>query len=183
MLKEVETHTAVGPDRCFILYQLAKHAISRIGDIAEIGVYRGGTARLLAKTTNKPVHIFDTFGGMPVTDKEKDLHCAGDFSDTSFQFVKKYLEDCTNLKIYPGFFPDTAGPITNLQFCFVHIDVDIFKSVHDCCEFFYSRTVSGGIMVFDDYGFLSCPAQNLRLINFSQISRNTHVTFRLVSAL
>lgn len=105
MLKEVETHTAVGPDRCFILYQLAKHAISRIGDIAEIGVYRGGTARLLAKTTNKPVHIFDTFGGMPVTDKEKDLHCAGDFSDTSFQFVKKYLEDCTNLKIYPGFFP------------------------------------------------------------------------------
>ena len=31
------------------------------------------------------------------------------------------------------------------------------KSVLDCCEFFYPRMAHGGIMIFDYYGFLSCP--------------------------
>jgi O-methyltransferase len=39
----------------------------------------------------------------------------------------------------------------------VHIDADIYQSVKDSCTFFYPRLESGGIMVFDDYGFPSCP--------------------------
>jgi O-methyltransferase len=94
---------------------------------------------------------------MPPTDPAKDIHREGDFSDTSLESVKKYLKDCNNVRFYQGFFPDTSIPIINLQFCFVHIDVDIHKSVMDCCKFFYPRMVIGGTMVFDDYGFLGCP--------------------------
>jgi O-methyltransferase len=39
----------------------------------------------------------------------------------------------------------------------VHIDVDIYQSVRDCIRFLYPRLVPGGFMVFDDYGFPSCP--------------------------
>jgi hypothetical protein len=35
------------------------------GDIAEVGVYKGGSAKLICETTNKPVHLFDTFEGLP----------------------------------------------------------------------------------------------------------------------
>ena len=94
---------------------------------------------------------------MPETDPNKDKHKQGDFDDTSIEFVKKYLKDCDNIEIYQGFFPETAGPITDKQFSLVHIDVDIYKSVVDCCDFFYQRMITGGIMIFDDYGFSTCP--------------------------
>ena len=166
LLREIEPRTTLGLDRCFILYQLARHVNAIHGDMAEIGVYKGGTARLIARTTQKAVHIFDTFAGMPPTDKTKDRHLEGDFSDTSFQSVKEYLKDCPNIKLYPGFFPETAVPIKELQFCFVHIDVDIYKSVRDCCEFFYPRVAQGGIMIFDDYGFLTCPGAKTAVDEF-----------------
>ena len=39
------------------------------------------------------------------------------------------------------------------RFAFVHVDVDLYSSVRDCCEFFYPRLSGGASMVFDDYGF------------------------------
>ena len=43
------------------------------------------------------------------------------------------------------------------SYCFVHVDADIYRSVCDCCAFFYPRLVQGGMMLFDDYGFATCP--------------------------
>jgi O-methyltransferase len=53
--------------------------------------------------------------------------------------------------------PDTFGESGDLRFAFSHVDVDIHKSVLDCCRFLYPRTAMGGVIVFDDYGFPSCP--------------------------
>lgn len=169
LLKEIKGRAVVGRRGCFMLYQLVKHAISMDGDIAEVGVYKGGTAKLIAKTiagTTKTLHLFDTFLGMPPTDITKDIHKEGDFSDAPLNEVKAYLKDCGNVRFYPGFFPATSDSVSNLQFCFVHIDVDIYKSVADCCEFFYPRMVKGGIMVFDDYGSLSCPGAKTAIDEF-----------------
>ena len=47
------------------------------------------------------------------------------------------------------------------MFCFVHIDVDILEPTRDSIEFFYPRMMPGGIMLFDDYGFTSCPGAKL----------------------
>ncbi len=169
LVKQIEGYTLVDPPRCFILYQLLKQVKGMNGDVAEIGVFKGGTARLISKVvakTDKIVHLFDTFSGMPQTDITKDLHKEGDFSHTSLESVKKYLKDCDNVRFYPGVFPDTSGPIKNLQFCFVHIDVDIYKSVLDSCKFFYPRMVKGGIMVSDDYGFPTCPGAKMAVDEF-----------------
>jgi O-methyltransferase len=160
LFDRVETRTLSARRRCHILYQLAQQASGQPGDVAEVGVYRGGTAYLLAKAIaagKKRIHLFDTFEGMPETDPDKDVHQAGDFSDTSLQSVQEYLSECDNVAIYPGFFPETAAPVSSLRFSLVHIDVDIYRSVLDCCSFFYGRMTQGGFMVFDDYGFLSCP--------------------------
>jgi O-methyltransferase len=153
-------YTLVDKVRCYMLYQCAKNSAHIAGDIAEIGVFRGGTARLLAKTTapmGKTVHLFDTFAGMPSVDPNIDLHKTGDLSNTSIEAVQAYLHDCANVCFYKGIFPSTAQPVEQRSFALVHVDVDIYTSALSCCAFFYPRMQRGGILIFDDYGFLSCP--------------------------
>ncbi len=153
--------TLVDHSRCYMLYQFAKIAQELEGDVAEVGVYKGGTAKLLAETfackPNKLVHLFDTFEGMPTTDPTLDRHHAGDFRNTSLEAVQKQLHGNSNARFYKGFFPATAGPIEDKLFCFVHVDVDIYQSVKDSCIFFYPRLEPRGVLIFDDYGFSSCP--------------------------
>lgn len=169
LMREVIGHTVVDKLRCLMIYQYAKQVSSLLGDVAEVGVYKGGTARLLAKAFEpeaKIIHLFDTFSGMPPPDPGKDLHKEGDFGDTSLEEVKTYLDDCKNVRFYPGLFPDTSKPVENTTFCLVHIDVDIYKSVMDCCKFFYPRLQRGAIMIFDDYGFSSCPGAKMAVDDF-----------------
>jgi O-methyltransferase len=160
LYRQLAGHTLVDKTRCYMLYQCAKQAAGLSGDIAEVGVYRGGTARLLCKaieTTGKATHLFDTFAGMPVVRPDKDIHREGDFNDTSIERARSYLSDCRNVHFYQGIFPQTAAPVAQKSFACVHIDVDIYQSIVDCCTFFYPRMTRGGIMIFDDYGFISCP--------------------------
>lgn len=170
LMDQILGYTVVDEVRCFMIYQYAKQAAQLPGDVAEVGVYQGGTAKLVAKVftrkKNKVVHLFDTFSGTPKGDSKKDLHKESDFSDTSLRSVKKYLKDCKNVQFYPGIFPETADPISRKKFCFVHIDVDLYKSVIDCCTFFYPQMESGGIMIFDDYGFITCPGAKIAVDEF-----------------
>lgn len=167
--REMEGHTLVGDIDTYVLYRLARHVRRLPGDVAEVGVYKGGTARMLAKvfaSTRKTVHLFDTFTGLPPTDPTRDLHQAGDFNDVSAEEVGAYLRDCPDVRLYQGFFPATAGPIEDRTFCFVHADVDIYPSVLDCCRFFYPRLVTGGVIIFDDYGRESCPGAKAAVDEF-----------------
>ncbi len=159
LMSRVAERTIVSRKRCYMLYQMARQASAIPGDAAEVGVYKGGTARLLAKSLEarrESVHLFDTFSGMPETDPVNDTHKEGDFPDTSLEAVKSYLSDCGNVHFHQGTFPTTAKPIESKSFCLVHIDADIYRSVMACCEFFYPRMSAGGIMIFDDYGFPTC---------------------------
>jgi len=160
LMKLIADYTLVDNKRCFMIYQFIKQISSLKGDVAEVGVFKGGTARLLAegiKSNNKNLHLFDTFDGMPQTDPGKDMVKKGDFKNTSLENVKLYLSAFENVRYYQGIFPVSAKPVENLMFSLVHIDVDIYLSAVDCCHFFYSRIVKGGLMIFDDYGQLSCP--------------------------
>ncbi len=167
--REMEGNTLVSDVDAYFSYRAALGTLKLAGEVAEVGVYKGGTARMLAKIfapTGKTVHLFDTFAGMPAVDPAKDLHRAGDFADVSLESVRKYLSDCPNVRLYQGFFPATSGPIEDSAFCFVHVDVDIYQSVLDCCRFFYPRLVPGGVLIFDDYGRHSCPGATMAVDEF-----------------
>ncbi len=176
LYQQIQTQTTTTKARCFILYELAKQVKTMIGEVAEVGVYKGGTAKILAKViAEKPIHLFDTFVGMPETKPEKDIHQKGDFSDTSLTVVKEFLKDFYNLFFYPGFFPATAKPIAVKEFCLVHIDVDIYQSILDSCQFFYSRLIKGGLMLFDDYGLKSCPGAKEAVDGFFQDKKESPI--------
>jgi len=160
LFEAITDRTLVDRPRCYILHRLALQARALDGDVAEIGVYKGGTALLLRRTldgSGKSIHLFDTYAGMPETDASKDEHRAGDFDDTSLKSVQAFVGTGPDVTFYAGLFPDTARGLEDRRFALVHVDADICSSVRACCEFFYPRTVAGGIILFDDYGWLSCP--------------------------
>jgi O-methyltransferase len=156
--------------RCFMLYQFLEQIGNLEGDVAEVGVHKGRSAKVIALTSEKfgkNVYLFDTFTGMPEVDLDKDnFYRKGAFSDTSLAEVQEFLSGCENVTIYPGFFPDTAKPITEKAFSFVHVDVDIYRSVIDCCQFFYPRLVSKGMIIFDDPGFEDCKGAKIAVDEF-----------------
>jgi len=150
------------------LYSLALTASRRCeGDLAECGVYKGGTARILAELLpERPLHLFDTFKGMPETDPKHDLHKLGDFADTSEKSVRSYLSGYANVNVVQGLIPDSLQIVSDRTFSFVHIDLDIYSAIKSACEFFYPKVASGGVLLFDDYGFPSCPGARTAVDEF-----------------
>lgn len=151
--------TLVAAPAAFVLWNAARATTSLPGALVEVGVYQGGTLRLLADAvagSGEPPIGFDTFAGMPATDPDRDIHLAGDFADTSVPAVRAAMAG-REVSLRQGIFPtgvDTAG-LDEVRFA--HIDVDIYASVLGSTEYLYPRLVPGGVIVYDDYGWTSCP--------------------------
>jgi hypothetical protein len=152
-----EVDLAFYPYEAYTVYSIT-HSQSKLdGDMAEVGVYQGGSAKLISEAKgNKTLHLFDTFTGLPPL-SEVDTHFGvkfwkeNEFSNTSEDKVTKYLSKYDNVKIYQGKFPDTSEPVKNTMFSFVHLDVDLYQSTIDSLEFFYPRLIQGGIILTHDY--------------------------------
>lgn len=174
----VEPVSLVSPDRIYVLYTLALNALRLSGEFWECGVYKGGTARMFAELLSteadpRRLHLFDTFSGMPETDQAHDLHQMGDFADTSFRSVRSFVGNSGRTEFHPGFIPDTFATMESSVIALAHVDVDIYRRVKDCCAFIYPRLISGGIIIFDDYGFPSCPGAREAVDEFFQDKSET----------
>ncbi len=125
------------------------------GDIAELGVAYGASAKLILKYANgRPIHLFDTFAGLPAPDKNVDSakFVEGDFK-TSLRQVQAYLADAPKEQLFyhQGYFPQTVGPVAAHKFSFVHLDADLYESTLEALKFFYPRMSPGGIILCHDY--------------------------------
>jgi O-methyltransferase len=167
-LRADDPRSLAPPQAKYILYCLALDASRRCsGEVAECGVYKGGTAKILAELVpDRPLYLFDTFCGMPETDPTRDLHKAGDFSDTTLESVRAYLCAHANVNCIAGMIPQSLATVHDRRFSFVHIDLDIYSSIKAACEFFYPRLERGGVLLFDDYGYPSCPGARAAVDEF-----------------
>lgn len=152
-----EVDFAFFPFEAFLIYSIAKSQSSLEGEMAEVGVYQGGSAKLICEAKgNKKLNLFDTFEGLPHV-SEIDTHFGtkfwndNEFNSTSEEIVKKFLSDYNNVYIYKGKFPETAEPVTKSIFSFVHLDVDLYESTLSCLKFFYPRLINGGIILTHDF--------------------------------
>lgn len=158
---EVSERTDCTLDRCYNLVRFFESAIALPGHFAECGSYRGGTGLLLARQLarrgihDREIHLFDSFEGMPKeATQDPSGHVEGDFGDVDFQDVLAALAPYPYVHLHRGFIPHTFDQVDQaMRFAFVHIDVDLYQSAYDCLEYFYSRMVPRGIMLFDNYGF------------------------------
>ena len=129
------------------------------GDFAELGVYRGGTAKLFHYyAPERKLHLFDTFSGFDGADlklesKETGYHTNVDLSKTGIEAVRQYINPLNNNVVFhQGFFPDSIPDnLQDRKFAFVHLDADLLGPTQSGLEFFYPRMPRGGVIVVHDY--------------------------------
>lgn len=138
--------------------QLKRIATNNVeGEIAELGVYKGETAKLIHHMLpDRTFHLFDSFNGLPKQVIRED--CDGTvrpqtvkFDNTSPEEVLKYIKGNKNISIREGVFPDTAEGLDNSNFAFVHIDADLYQSTIDALNFFYPKLNKEGAIIVHDY--------------------------------
>ena len=131
-----------------------------LGDIAEVGVYRGNTAKLFHYfSPERTLHLFDTFQGFTersVAVEKSKTHfqiSKEQFADTSLELVKKNINSQNkNINYYTGYFPDTVTKkCKESVFAFVHLDADLYEPIFEGLEFFYPRLSKGGVIIVHDY--------------------------------
>lgn len=148
-----ETEMLLRDNEAYQIFMAVKRTGKINGDIAEVGTYRGGSAKLICEAKgNKTLHLFDTFEGLPSLchlDDSKQFH-KGQFS-ALIEDVRNYLKKYQNVHFYKGLFPSTAEPVKNKRFSFVHLDLDLYEATITSIEFFYPRMNKGGIIISHDY--------------------------------
>jgi O-methyltransferase len=146
-----ETDMLLLQDEAYQVVSCARATAKVPGEIAEVGVYRGGSARLMCEVCgNRSLYLFDTFEGLPSTDQLDSRFGAGQYA-ASFEKVRSYLAKFPNVHIYKGLFPATSDPIVDKRFSFVHLDVDLYQPTRDSLQFFYPRVHPGGMFLIHDY--------------------------------
>ncbi len=138
-------------NEAFLIYSLARAQKSLSGEFAEVGVYQGSSAKIICEAKgDTPFHLFDTFAGLPQTQKIDQLFQEKQYR-SSREAVEHYLIQYPGVYIHPGLFPATAEHLKHKKFSFVHLDADIYQSTWDALQFFYVRMVPGGIILTHDY--------------------------------
>jgi len=180
-LNVVRPYTMLSYQRLVTLWQQMRYLdkASVPGAMVECGTWRGGACGMMALAhrragdVSRPLHLFDSFQGLPEPQGEKDgemaVRYAADRASGSLHSIGKcvgpleenrrllgeivgYPAELTHYHV--GWFqdmlrtvPETVGAIALLR-----IDGDWYESTKICLESLYGRVSSGGIVVIDDYG-------------------------------
>ncbi len=146
------------------------------GSVAEAGVFKGAFSEKISTAfPDRKLYLFDTFEGfddrdiVEETEKAKnDLDKSGYFSDTSVDYVLRRIPNPQNAIIKKGYIPETLKGI-NDRFCFVNLDLDLYKPTLSALEFFWDKVnKGGGILIHDYYNEFSFPNLKKGVIEFSE---------------
>lgn len=127
------------------------------GEVAEAGVFQGEFAKVINKNfPDKKLYLFDTFEGFDDRDivyEEKNNFSSeqkGHLNMTSEDLVMQKMTYPLNCIIRKGYFPETAEGIDD-TFCFVNLDMDLYKPTLEGLRFFWNRMEQGGVVLVHDY--------------------------------
>ena len=182
--RAVEPHpepAPIGGANINILLELLDSTADVQGDVAECGVFRGGTLvpmglYLKEKGASKRVIGFDSFEGFPDS-IQVDLELGGEslgdkrmggMNETSFELVSGKVRrfSLDNAVLERGYFENTLGKYADSVFSMAHLDCDTYNSYKECLEFFYSRIPSGGVVLLDEYDDPPWPGCNKAVDEF-----------------
>jgi len=130
------------------------------GDFAELGVYKGESARLFhLMAPERNIHLFDTFEGFTDTDLqpetgEASTYTTKNFADTSINKVLKSINgNPEKIKTHAGYFPQSTSGLEDSVYAFVSLDADLYNPTKAGLEFFYPRLSPGGVILIHDYNY------------------------------
>ena len=130
------------------------------GDYAELGVWRGNTASILAHyafLNNQKVFLFDTFEGFSTKDLQGiDSDKEMKFNNTSINLVKNVIgKNSVCCEFIRGYFPDSIlAEHRNRKYAIVSLDCDLYEPMKAGLDFFYPLMSQGAIFLLHDYSSL-----------------------------
>lgn len=137
----------------FQVEYLKKHKV--VGAFAEVGVYRGETARMIhAMDPSRTFHLFDTFEGFDERDLKNEKtneHTTIDFSNTSEEGAKLLIEGGDKIIVHRGYFPETTKNLEEQNYALVHLDADLYQPTLAALKYFYPRLSAGAVIIIHDY--------------------------------
>jgi len=179
----VREYTMTSHERIWALMSAIRYVttLRMSGDFVECGVWRGGSAMVMALTlldlglSNKKIWLYDTYEGMTEPTSEDIEFCSGELAETLLRRVSKksqardiwcfsQIDDvATNLR-------STGYPMSNVnlikgdvlhtlnvdipdQISLLRLDTDWYYSTKKELELLYPKLQTGGVCIIDDYGY------------------------------
>ena len=170
--------TMTSLDNMYSLYTSVKYIVEAgiEGDLVECGVWKGGSAMLIAETLlllgdhERKIYLYDTFEGMPEPDdidvkirthtsgKEmwKEKQQSGGWAVAGEDEVRKNLEKTKypkeNFVFVKGKVEETIPGVKPQKISILRLDTDWFSSTYHELTHLYPLLNKGGILIIDDYG-------------------------------
>jgi O-methyltransferase len=178
-IRAVKPYTMTAPEKLFALILATRYVVDHgiDGSIVECGVWRGGSMHAVARTllargvTDRDLHLFDTFAGMPPPADEDRRHDGTPAAElltknpkTASVWAVASLEDVRagmqqtgypsqRVHYHPGLVEETIPVEAPDRIAILRLDTDWYESTRHELDHLYDRVPSGGVVVFDDYGF------------------------------
>ncbi len=143
------------------------------GVIVECGIARGGTAAMMAVTSDyfgsevREKWFFDSFEGLPNPSNEdyvngktgnfiRDLpkgSCLGKYEEVSNYFFKNLKLSKENTYLIKGWFQDSIPKFNNSinKIAILRLDGDWYESTKIPLKYFYEKVSKNGFIIIDDY--------------------------------
>jgi hypothetical protein len=178
-ISTVRPFTMTSLDRLIALVNAVTYIVkNRIpGDLAECGVWRGGSMMAVALTLlslddrSRSLYLYDTYDGMsPPTDEDKrsdgvsaeellshdekgtGLWCYAGLDDVSANMLSTgYPKDLIHL--VKGKVEDTIPRIHPRQLALLRLDTDWYESTRHELVHLYPLLSASGVLIIDDYGY------------------------------
>ena len=183
-----ETDHFLKQSRYYRLQQMLKIVLHKgiSGNVAECGCWKGHSSYIIAKilADNNFIGQFSIFDSFELGLSEKtpkDINQRVKMNKDEIQKEKEMFSSTEHnlhtvlkpfnfYKTYKGWIPERFEEVSEEEFIFVHIDVDLYQPTLDSLEFFYPRLKKGGIIIVDDYGYTQFPGAKKCIDEF--LSRN-----------
>jgi O-methyltransferase len=174
IIRAVRPYTLTSSERIYALIHSINYIIKNNipGDIIECGVYKGGSAMVIAKVLldlgikDRNLYLFDTFKGMPEAGN-KDISWSGAkaidvFNEVrldgfSLDYVKERVYsigyDRNKIHFVEGMVEDTIPDQAPSVISLLRLDTDWYQStLHELVHLF-PRLSRRGVLIIDDYGY------------------------------
>jgi hypothetical protein len=160
-------------------YAIAKMVIEQCipGDFVECGVFAGSQVAAMALAivetgeTNRKIHLFDSFQGIPKAGPKDNVirrlvgsegggPISSGVSACSRAQVEEYMRNWgvpAGLLVYhEGWFQDTVPAAQIGPLAILRLDGDLYESTLICLKHLYPKLSPGGWCIADDYGLDGC---------------------------
>ena len=177
----VKVYTMTSPQRLYSLFKSVEYVlINKIpGDFVECGVWRGGSAMMMALTlkkhgvTNRQIYLYDTYEGMSepsakdddifgnkaetlLTSQKKENNAENVWCYSTLDEVKKNLLDtgypADRLSFVQGKVEDTIPANVPSSIAILRLDTDWYESTRHEMQHLYPLLSEKGVLIIDDYG-------------------------------